>query len=231
MIPWLDNNGLFPPVEQALRTPNGLLAAGGDLSVMRLLSAYQHGIFPWFEAGDPILWWSPDPRMVLIPGQFRVSRSLARTLRTAHYEIRVDTAFEAVMRGCAAPRKEQHGTWIHEAMISSYAELRQQGHAHSVEVWMEDKLVGGVYGVNIGRMFYAESMFSRIDNASKIALAHLDKQLARWQYGLIDCQMHTPHLASLGAHEIPRTEFIERVQELIQCAPVNNWQFDDNLFR
>ncbi len=230
MIPWLANNGAFPPVEQALRTPNGLLAAGGDLSAARLLDAYRHGIFPWFNPGEPILWWSPDPRMVLIPGQFRVSRSLARTLRNTQYEIRIDSSFEAVMRGCAAPRKDQPGTWIHEAMIAGYIRLYQLGHAHSVEVWVAGQLVGGVYGVSIGRMFYAESMFSRANNGSKIALAWLARQLERWQYGLIDCQMHTPHLASLGAHEIPRTEFISRVQELIQCPPVSDWQFDDDLF-
>lgn len=230
MIAWLGNDGLFPPVEQALRTPNGLLAAGGNLSAARLLDAYQHGIFPWFSADEPILWWSPNPRMVLIPGQFKISRSLAKTLRKRCYEIRVDSAFAAVMRACAAPRKDQHGTWIHETMIASYCLLHQLAHAHSVEVWMDDKLVGGVYGVSIGRMFYAESMFSHTSNASKIALAHLTKQLARWRYGMIDCQMHTPHLATLGAHEIPRTEFISRVQELIQCEPVSDWQFDDDLF-
>ena len=229
MIPWLGNDVPFPPVEQALRSPNGLLAAGGDLSAARLLDAYRHGIFPWFNTGEPILWWSPDPRMVLVPSQFKISRSLAKTLRNRHYEIRIDSAFESVMRACAAPRKDHQGTWINELMIASYCQLHKLGHAHSVEIWIDGKLTGGLYGVSIGRMFYGESMFSNTSNASKIALAHLAKQLARWQYGMIDCQMNTSHLATLGAHEIPRREFIGRLQELIQYAPVPDWQFDSDL--
>ena len=247
MIPWLTDNDPFPPVSRALRSPNGLLAAGGDLSASRLLDAYRNGIFPWFSPGEPILWWSPDPRMVLIPAEFRISRSLAKLLRNSAYEVRTDTAFEAVMRACAAPRDRHHGgTWIGEDMIAAYCALHQLGYAHSVEVWMEDKLVGGLYGVSIGRMFYGESMFSRVSNASKIALAHLARQLERWQFGpstgplrqaqdrlrtgMIDCQMKTPHLASLGAREIPRSEFIAGVQELVHYAPVIDWQFDTDLF-
>lgn len=240
MIPWLANDAHFPPVERALGVPNGLLAAGGDLSVTRLLAAYRNGIFPWFNPGEPILWWSPDPRMVLIPGEFRISRSLARTLRNGGHEVRWDTAFEQVMRGCAAPRAAQSGTWIGEDMIAAYCELHQSGYAHSVETWAGGRLVGGVYGVSIGRMFYGESMFSDVSNASKIALAHLARQLERWQFGMIDCQMNTPHLATLGAREIPRSEFIASLKELIHCAPTDEqlltghlpgWQFDRDLFK
>ncbi len=245
LIPWLTDDAPFPPVERALSSPNGLLAAGGDLSVPRLLEAYRGGIFPWFSPGEPILWWSPDPRMVLIPSEFKVSRSLARVLRNVPYEVRTDSAFEQVMRGCAVPRNGQHGTWIHEGMIAAYCALNQLGYAHSVEIWMPKKsfqfqtegdtaleleLVGGVYGVSIGRMFYGESMFSNVSNASKIALAHLARQFERWKFGMIDCQMYTPHLASIGAREIPRNEFIARLKELIHCAPIPNWQFDHDLF-
>ena len=270
MIPWLAGNAPFPPVERALRSPNGLLAAGGDLSAPRLLEAYRHGIFPWFNPGEPALWWSPDPRMVLVPGEFKISRSFAKVLRNAAYEVRCDTAFEQVIRGCAAPRRAcpepgrrghhggcdkardsigsgssrpaalpapegsvspcQGGTWINEDMIAAYCELHRMGYAHSVETWMDGKLVGGLYGIAIGRMFYGESMFSHAGNASKIALAHLSRQLERWQFGMIDCQMNTPHLASLGAREIPRSEFIARLQELINCEPVTRWQFNADLF-
>ncbi len=230
MIPWLTHDTPFPPVERALRSPNGLLAAGADLSASRLLDAYRHGIFPWFNPGEPILWWSPDPRMVLIPGEFRISRSFGKVLRNTNYEVRCDSAFEQVMRACAAPRGEHHGTWIHEDMITGYCALHEMGYAHSVETWIDGKLAGGLYGVAIGRMFYGESMFSRASNASKIALAHLARQLERWQFGMIDCQMNTSHLASLGAREIPRTEFIARLRELIHCAPVKHWTFDSGLF-
>ena len=230
MIPWLTGNAPFPPLGRALRSPNGLLAAGGELSAPRLLEAYRHGIFPWFNPGEPILWWSPDPRMVLAPGEFKISRSLAKVLRNATYEVRCDTGFEQVMRNCAAPRCEQGGTWINEDMIAAYGALHELGYAHSVEVWIDNHLAGGLYGVSIGRMFYGESMFSHASNASKIALAHLARQLERWQFKMIDCQMNTPHLASLGAREIPRSEFITRLQELINCAPVTRWQFDADLF-
>lgn len=239
MIPWIASDTPLPPVEAALSSPSGLLAAGGGLTVPRLLEAYSHGIFPWFNPGEPILWWSPDPRMALIPGEFRISRSLAKTLRNSGYEVHCDTAFEQVMRCCAAPRATQAGTWIGEDMIAAYCELHQSGYAHSVETWAGGKLVGGIYGVSIGRMFYGESMFSRVSNASKIALVHLARQLDRWQFGMIDCQMSTPHLISLGAREIPRDEFIVRLKELIHCTPTNKnfvpghltgWQFDRDLF-
>jgi len=230
MIPWLDASTDFPPADRALREPNGLLAAGGDLSIPRLLNAYRHGIFPWFNPGEPILWWSPDPRMVLVPNEFKVSHSQRKTLGRKIFEVRFDTAFETVMRACAAPRDGQAGSWIHEDMIAAYCALHELGYAHSVESWHNNQLVGGLYGVAIGRMFYGESMFSRVSDASKVALAHLALQLGRWHFGLIDCQMNTPHLASLGAREIPRIDFLARVQELVNCAPVSHWQFDPDLY-
>jgi leucyl/phenylalanyl-tRNA--protein transferase len=229
MIPLLQDCS-FPAVTQALRSPNGLLAAGGDLSTVRLLEAYRHGIFPWFNEGEPILWWSPDPRMVLFPQEFKVSHSLHKTLRNSRHEVRCDSVFEQVMRACAAPREGASGTWIHEEMIAAYCELHTLGYAHSVETWMDGKLVGGLYGMALGRMFYGESMFSRRPNASKIALAHLAAQLKRWNFGMIDCQMNTPHLASLGAREIPRKEFIASLQDLINCSPVPVWRFEKDLF-
>jgi leucyl/phenylalanyl-tRNA---protein transferase len=239
MLALLKTNSPFPPVEGALREPNGLLAIGGDLTPERLLDAYGHGIFPWFNAEDPILWWSPDPRMVLFPNEFKISRSLRKTLAKGNFEVRADTAFEQVMRACAAPRPGQAGTWIHEDMIAAYTALHRMGHAHSVEVWMppsphrpgtERELAGGLYGVSIGRMFYGESMFARRRDASKIALAHLTGQLARWNFGMIDCQMNTPHLASLGAREIPRTEFLRRLQELVNYENRESpWDFDHDL--
>jgi leucyl/phenylalanyl-tRNA--protein transferase len=227
MIPLLRTDISFPPVEQALRAPNGLLAGGGDLSSARLLAAYRRGIFPWFSEGEPILWWSPDPRMVLFPEEFKLSNSLRKTLRNGRYEVRTDTAFEQVMRACAAPREGANGTWIHEEMIAAYCELHRQGYAHSVETWMDGELAGGLYGMAIGRMFYGESMFSRRTDASKIAVAHLAAQLEKWDFGMIDCQMNTPHLSSLGARQIPREEFISRLQTLIEMQGVPSpWRFE-----
>jgi len=235
MIPWLTEDTPFPPVTQALREPNGLLAASLSLSPERLLEAYRQGIFPWFSPGDPVLWWSPSPRMVLIPNEFIISKSLAKVLRNSNYQVRTDTSFERVMRACAAPRSGQAGTWIDEQMIAAYCALHQQGFAHSVETWVNDRLVGGLYGVAIGQMFYGESMFSSASNASKIALAHLTRQLLRWQNTsitpMIDCQMHTPHLASLGARQIPRSEFIALLEVLVNLPPRTSWQFDTDLFK
>lgn len=218
MIPWLTEQTHFPSPDQALREPNGLLAAGGELSTERLLSAYRQGIFPWFNPDDPVLWWSPDPRMVLFPEEFRLSHSLAKLWRAGTFEVRNDTAFEQVMRACAEPRpctepgrSDLGGTWIDEQMIAAYGELHQRGFAHSVEIWRDEELVGGLYGVALGRMFYGESMFSRASNTSKLALAHLAMQ---GNYGLIDCQMHTSHLASLGARLISRKEFLVRIEAL-----------------
>jgi leucyl/phenylalanyl-tRNA--protein transferase len=230
MIPWLESSTSFPPVEQALREPDGLLAAGADLSPERLLTAYRNGIFPWYNTGQPVLWWSPDPRMVLFPAEFRVPRSLAKRLRRHDYEIRVDTAFETVMRACAAPRDGAAGTWITPDMIAAYNTLHHLGHAHSVETWIGGELAGGLYGVALGRMFYGESMFTRVPDASKIALAHLVRQLERRRFGMIDCQMNTAHLARFGAREIPRTEFSQRLAELVNCPPsAAAWRFDDDL--
>jgi len=222
----------FPPVETALREPNGLLAMGGDLSVERLLEAYRHGIFPWFNPGEPILWWSPDPRMVLVPGEVRVTRSLAKRMRNAGFELRVDTAFADVMRACAAPRHidmqgGESGTWISPQMVAAYTRLFDAGYAHSVETWHDGVLVGGLYGVAIGRMFYGESMFSREADASKIALVRLARQLQQWEFGLIDCQMETAHLASLGARTMPRAAFAARVAELVKLPHRSGpWTFN-----
>ena len=230
MISLLHENTPFPPVEQALRQPNGLLAAGADLSPTRLLEAYRRGIFPWFSADDPLLWWSPDPRMVLFPGEFKISRSLRKTLLRGQYQMRCDTAFEQVMRACSQPREGQNGTWIQEEMIEAYVRLHKAGYAHSIETWMDGELVGGLYGVGIGRMFYGESMFSNKTDASKIALAYLTAQLKRWNFGMIDCQMNTAHLASLGAREITRREFLIRLQELIHYPNMTSpWFLDDGL--
>ena len=215
MIPWLGDSLAFPALEGALRKPNGLLCAGGDLSAERLLAAYRHGIFPWFSAGDPILWWSPDPRMVLFPEEFRIARSLRRTLRSRRFEVRLDSAFAEVIRACAeTPRAGQPGTWITREMQDAYCRLFERGFAHSVETWEDGRLVGGLYGIAIGRMYYGESMFSRVSNASKVAAAHLARFLTAKGFGMIDCQMHTAHLASLGAREIPRAEFLRRLRVL-----------------
>lgn len=216
MIPRMfHGESCFPPVDTALAHPNGLLAKGGDLSLPRLLDAYRHGIFPWFNPGEPILWWSPDPRMVLVPDEIRVGRSLARRLRNAGFETRVDTAFVEVMRGCAEPREGEPGTWISPVMIAAYSRLFEAGFAHSVETWHDGRLVGGLYGVAIGRMFYGESMFSRIPDASKVALVRLAQQLHAWGFGLIDCQMETPHLARMGARPIPRAAFVAQLAQLV----------------
>jgi len=215
MIPWLDRATPFPPLERASKEPNGLLAVGGDLSPGRLLAAYRRGIFPWFTAGDPILWWSPDPRMVLFPGELKVSRSLAKTLRNRRYQIRLDHDFDAVIRNCAAPRAGQPETWITAEMRAAYGRLHALGYAHSVETWVEGELAGGLYGVAVGAAFFGESMFTRMRDASKIALVHLVERLRTAGCGLIDCQMRTAHLASLGAREIPRKEFARRLKELV----------------
>ena len=231
MIPWLEAADRFPPVERALREPNGLLAAGGDLSVERLVQAYQNGIFPWYTEGQPILWWSPDPRMALVPGELRVPRSLRKRIAKRDYAVRADTAFEDVMRACAAPRRGDSGTWITPEMIAAYTRLHRAGYAHSVETWIGGRLAGGLYGIALGRMFYGESMFAAVPDASKIALAHLVRQLERWQFGLIDCQMATAHLARFGAREIPRADFMRRLAKLVNYpCPVTPWRCDDDLF-
>ncbi|OZA11664.1 MAG: leucyl/phenylalanyl-tRNA--protein transferase [Hydrogenophilales bacterium 17-62-8] len=227
MIERRQNATVFPPVETALTEPNGLLAQGGSLSPEWLLDAYRHGIFPWFNPGEPILWWSPDPRMVLLPGDVRVTRSLAKRMRNAGFELRVDTAFVAVMRGCGEPRDDAGGTWISDTMVAAYSRLFDAGYAHSVETWHDDRLVGGLYGVAIGRMFYGESMFSREPDASKFALVRLAQQLQQWEFGMIDCQMETAHLSSMGARTIPRTAFVTRLAELVNLPHrPGPWTFD-----
>ena len=230
MIHWMHPGEPFPPVTAALAEPNGLLAAGDDLSVARLIDAYRHGIFPWFNPGQPVLWWSPDPRMVLFPRELKVTRSLRKTLRNRSYEVRADTSFRAVMQGCAEPRQEQDGTWISDEMVAAYCALHERGIAHSIETWIGGELAGGLYGVALGRMFYGESMFTRVADASKIALVHLVRQLARRQFGMIDCQMHTAHLASLGAREIARAGFMRNLRELVNYPDVpGRWTLDRDL--
>ncbi|MDH3872426.1 MAG: leucyl/phenylalanyl-tRNA--protein transferase [Gammaproteobacteria bacterium] len=231
---WLDPDDPdtgFPDVEQALKEPDGLLAIGGDLSVPRLLAAYSRGIFPWYGPGQPILWWSPDPRLVLRPRELRISRSLARTLRKATFKVTLDIDFAAVVAGCAAPRTRESGTWITGEMQTAYAELHRQGYAHSVECWQQGRLVGGLYGVSIGRVFFGESMFTLMSDASKVALAHLARQLDRWEFPLIDCQIYTRHLEGLGATSLPRPEFTRILEQA--CAlppPPGPWAFEADLF-
>ena len=231
MIPWLEAHSAFPDVNQALTEADGaagLLAAGADLSPQRLLQAYRRGIFPWFSEGQPILWWSTDPRMVLFTERFMISESFKKTLRrrgrNPHWEIRFDSAFEQVMRACAAPRRDGGGSWINENIVSGYCALHQSGYAHSSEVWLDDKLVGGAYGVCIGRMFYGESMFARVTDASKIALAHLVAFLKSQGVSMIDCQQETAHLASLGAVPIARADFITHLCQAIAESPILHWK-------
>ena len=219
MIPWLRGDAPFPPVSRALRSPNGLLCAGADLSPERIVEAYSHGIFPWFSEGDPILWWSPDPRMVLFPDELKVSRSLRKVVARGAYETRYDTAFREVMEACAAPREGQGGTWIVPEMVDAYTALHQRGFAHSVESWSDGELMGGLYGVAIGKVFFGESMFTRAPDASKVALVKLVERLTAGAYRVIDCQQSTSHLASLGAREIPRSEFSQLVRDSIQYPP------------
>jgi len=215
-----------------MRDPNGLLAAGADLSPQRLLDAYVHGIFPWFGEDDPLLWWSPDPRMVLFLDELHVSRSLRRVIRSGRYEVRFDTAFHDVMRACGEPRPGQEGTWITPAMIEAYTTLWRLGYVHSIESWADGELVGGLYGVAIGHMFYGESMFTRRRDASKVAFVATVRQLRRWEFQLIDCQMPTMHLASLGAREISRRDFLDHVTRLVGDQDViSPWRGDADLLK
>lgn len=224
MLTWLNRETYdFPPLEHALREPNGLLAAGGDLSAERLLAAYRHGCFPWFQEGQPPLWWSPDPRTVLSPHEVHVSRSLAKILRQGRFEVSFDTDFAAVIRGCAGPRSYADGTWITDAMQQAYIELHQRGFAHSVEVRLNGELVGGLYGLAIGKLFFGESMFSRADNASKVGFATLATHLVKWGFVLIDCQMPTSHLQSLGAYAIPRNEYARYLQLYLDQPNTADW--------
>jgi leucyl/phenylalanyl-tRNA--protein transferase len=222
-ITWLspqDAPEWFPPLEQALDEPSGLLAAGGDLSIERLLAAYRRGIFPWYSPGQPVLWWSPDPRAVLFPGEFRCSRSLAKTLRNGGFESAIDTDFAQVIAACAAPRPQSLGTWITPEMLEAYIELHRRGYAHSVETWRGRQLVGGLYGVRLGGVFFGESMFSRESDASKVALARLVAACQAAGIAVIDCQMPSPHLESLGSRRIPRARFQALVREHVARDPL-----------
>jgi len=224
-LQWLDPrdpSAPFPPVEQALREPDGLLAFGGDLSPERLLRAYRRGIFPWYGEGQPILWWSPDPRSVLYPSRLKVSRSLNKVLRKKRYQITADRAFAEVIAACAAPRRDGLGTWLGPEMIEGYCRLYEMGHAHSVESWYEGELVGGLYGLAVGRVFFGESMFSRRSDASKAAFVALVRHLCRWDYVLIDCQVASDHLNSLGAEPILRRDFIEVLD--LHCDARGRWE-------
>lgn len=223
-IPWLPDDAIwFPPLEQALEEPDGLLAAGGDLSPARLLQAYRLGIFPWFSEGEPILWWSPEPRCVIYPDQLHISRSLKRHLNKCDYQVRYDTAFSQVMEACAAPRDDGAGTWITEEMLAAYQRLHQLGHAHSVEIWRNGRLIGGLYGIAIGRIFFGESMFSRETNGSKLAITHLCQRLHQQGYFLLDCQVYSDHLASLGAQCISRVAFQALLQQGAATAVEDHW--------
>ncbi|GMR03566.1 MAG: leucyl/phenylalanyl-tRNA--protein transferase [Gammaproteobacteria bacterium] len=220
----------FPPAD--LASPEGLLAIGGDLRAERLLEAYRHGIFPWYNEDQPILWWSPDPRAVLFPKKLKVSRSLKKTLRANTFKVSFDTCFREVTQACALPRRKHGagGTWITREMLEAYCRLHEQGYAHSVESWVEDRLVGGLYGVALGGVFFGESMFSRASNASKVAFVHLVRQLEAWGYTLIDCQVPSAHLESLGAEEIRRRDFLTLLDKaLVLHDRKGPWRFDSNL--
>ena len=227
MIPWLHPTTLhFPDTNTALDEPDGLLAAGGDLSPERLVAAYKHGTFPWFSQDDPILWWSPNPRCVLFPEQIHISRSMRKQLKKGHYRVTFDEAFTQVIQACASTREETTGTWISPEMQTAYTQLHQQGIAHSVEVWENEQLIGGLYGLGIGKLFFGESMFSFQASASKIAFIALCQQLKTWGYPLIDCQVHNEHLESLGATNIPRDEFIHYIRQYIDTETDHFWRFD-----
>jgi leucyl/phenylalanyl-tRNA--protein transferase len=225
MLPWLEPGiPAFPPTVWALDEPNGLLAAGGELNADWLQQAYPKGIFPWFNEGEPILWWSPSPRCVLFPNRFHLSKSLRKRMRQLNYEIRVDTCFTEVMQACAAPRASQDGTWISPSFILAYSELARRGVGHSIELFVDDRLVGGLYGLAIGRVFFGESMFSRIPDASKICLYHLAEILHQAGYAVIDCQIYNPHLHSLGAQEIDRAEFERLLTSCNQTPSADVWR-------
>ncbi len=217
----------FPPVERA--SPDGLLAVGGDLRPERLLEAYRHGIFPWYNDDQTILWWSPDPRTVLLPDKLHVSRSLKRSLRPGIFSVTLDTKFREVMLGCAGPRPQypDGGTWITAEMLEAYRRLHELGYAHSVETWHEGELVGGLYGVALGGVFFAESMFTRVSDASKVALVSLVRQLQAWEFRLTDCQQSSPHVMAFGAEAIPRSDFLHHLAAALALPDRHgHWQFD-----
>jgi len=226
-VVWLtdrDAPGEFPPVDQALREPDGLLAAGGDLATPRILAAYCRGIFPWYEEGQPLLWWSPDPRCVFLPGDLHIARRLRKEIRASTVELRINTAFADVIRACAGPRRYHRGTWITRDMLAAYERLHAEGWAHSIEVWDGAELLGGLYGLAIGRAFFGESMYSARTNASKYALLYMDNLLSAGTFGLLDCQVESRHLKSMGATTLPRQTFIEMLTKLVASAePFENW--------
>ncbi|VAX11541.1 Leucyl/phenylalanyl-tRNA--protein transferase [hydrothermal vent metagenome] len=232
---WLNpyNREDFPDVALALREPDGLLAIGGDLSTERLLSAYQRGIFPWYSGDQPVLWWSPDPRSVLVPKKLRISRSLSKTIKNTPFRISLDEAFTQVIHECAQPRAHEAGTWITHEMNLAYIRLHEAGHAHSVECWQDDQLLGGLYGVAQGKVFFGESMFSRASNASKIAFVYLTRQLQHWNFGLIDCQIQSAHLDQFGAENVPRNVFVHSLEHLIcvndQYPQTGRWTLESEL--
>jgi leucyl/phenylalanyl-tRNA---protein transferase len=221
-----DPDAPFPAAALAETEPNGLLAVGGDLHPRRLINAYRNGIFPWFSAGDPILWWSPDPRTLLFPRQVRASRSLRKTLRRRGLGVTMDRAFDAVIRACSGPRRGEDGTWLVPEMIIAYGDLHRRGLAHSVEVWQEGELAGGLYGVGLGRIFYGESMFSRVGDASKVALVHLCQRLQAWGYAVIDCQVMSAHLVRMGAQQVPRDAFLALLNRWSR-VPGHDGSWDD----
>lgn len=226
-IPYRAGTYQFPPLEQALNHPDGLLAVGGDLSVERLIVAYRQGIFPWYSEEQPILWWSPRQRLVLFPEHLKVSRSLRKTLRTHDFVITMDQNFRGVVEACALPRHNQQGTWITQDIIEAYCQLHQRHLAHSVETWLHGKLVGGLYGIALGKVFFGESMFSSVSEASKVAFVKFVRQLQQWNYELIDCQVKTEHLMSLGAFEIPRQKFRALLDRLCDLpGHEGHWQFE-----
>jgi leucyl/phenylalanyl-tRNA--protein transferase len=225
MLTWLQRDDLsFPPLENAMHEPNGLLAAGGDLSPERLLAAYRHGCFPWYQDGQPVLWWSPDPRTVLYPEELHVSRSLRKKLRQGIFNITFDRAFRDVIEGCAGPRSYTDGTWITTPMQNAYVKLHQLGVAHSVEVWQDQQLVGGLYGLAMGRLFFGESMFSHTTDASKAGFVTLVERLRDWGFKMIDCQMPTQHLASFGARAIARQAFAETLAKYLDEPSSARWE-------
>ncbi|GGB38991.1 leucyl/phenylalanyl-tRNA--protein transferase [Oceanisphaera marina] len=225
MLTLLDNQLWFPPPTQALQEPNGLLAVGGDLSPARLLLAYQMGIFPWFEQDQPMLWWSPDPRAIVAPDQLHVSRSLAKLARRKHYRLTINTAFEQVIHACRSLREHKEGTWITADIERAYCQLHRQGHAHSVEVWQENQLVAGLYGISLGTLFCGESMFHRVDNGSKLAMLGLCRHFRRYGGELVDCQLPNPHLMSLGVQTWPRSRFLHKLKKLQQEPLISGcWQ-------
>ena len=230
LLPAETSNYQFPPVD--LASPEGLLAVGGDLHAERLLEAYRHGVFPWYNEGQPILWWSPDPRAVLFLDDLKISRSLRKTLRRGRFSVTMDTHFRQVAEACSAPRAnaDTPGTWIHPEMINAYCQLHRMGYAHSVEAWQDDELVGGLYGLSLGGAFFGESMFSRATDASKVALVYLVRQLQHWQFDFIDAQISSGHLSSLGAKELRRNRFITLLKRSLETpSRVGQWAFEPDL--